>query len=582
MAVEVRFPTPGARTSGSLPQDRTQGRRLRDRFGRRAARARRRRHDRRCRHRDRRARSDGDCASPRPRSCSWRQAKQDLIAQAPREAEKSPTRAPTTAARWNIKRPWRACSFVAPCTQALNVSAWEACKMKISVTVNGTQYERDVEPRTLLAYFLREDLGLTGTHVGCDSSSCGCCVVALDGDRAVKSCTMFAVQADGHEITTVEGLEQRRQAPSAAASLLGSARTAVRLLHARHDDDGLRAAQAQCRSRAKRRSAKRSPATCAAAPGIKTSSRPCSKPPTSSPARAAQPRGDVHHDHHDREPSAAPRHRPFDEAQGRPALYPRRGRYVDDIMLPGMLYLALVHSPYPHARIKSIDKTAALALPGVKAVITGEDLVARESRLDSDLPRLRQADGARGRQSAVSVSRSRRRDRDLARDRARRRRTRRGRLRAARPVVDPFESKRDKIILRDDRENKTNHIYHWEVGDRAKTDAALADSDVSDQRTRRVSALSSRAARAVRHRRRHERRHGPAHDVSHLAGAARAPHRGLAGHGHSRGQDPHHLARHRRRFRQQGSGLSGLRRRDRRRRSFWACRSSGSRRAPRI
>ena len=80
--------------------------------------------------------------------------------------------------------------------------------MKVSLTVNGTAYERDVEPRTLLAYFLREDLGLTGTHVGCDTSSCGCCVVVLDGDRAVKSCTMFAVQADGHTIDTVEGLEQ--------------------------------------------------------------------------------------------------------------------------------------------------------------------------------------------------------------------------------------------------------------------------------------------------------------------------------------------------------------------------------------
>jgi len=79
--------------------------------------------------------------------------------------------------------------------------------MKITVTVNGTPYERDVEARTLLAYFLREDCGLTGTHVGCDTSHCGCCVVVLDGDRAVKSCTMFAVMADGHEITTVEGLE---------------------------------------------------------------------------------------------------------------------------------------------------------------------------------------------------------------------------------------------------------------------------------------------------------------------------------------------------------------------------------------
>ncbi|HZX68654.1 MAG TPA: (2Fe-2S)-binding protein [Candidatus Elarobacter sp.] len=80
--------------------------------------------------------------------------------------------------------------------------------MKISVTVNGTKYERDVEPRTLLAYFLREALGLTGTHVGCDTSSCGVCVVVLDDERAVKSCTMLAVMADGHEIKTIEGLVQ--------------------------------------------------------------------------------------------------------------------------------------------------------------------------------------------------------------------------------------------------------------------------------------------------------------------------------------------------------------------------------------
>ena len=78
--------------------------------------------------------------------------------------------------------------------------------MKVKVTVNGTAYERDIEPRTLLAYFLREECGQTGTHVGCDTSSCGCCVVVLDGDRAVKSCTMFAAQADGHEVLTVEGL----------------------------------------------------------------------------------------------------------------------------------------------------------------------------------------------------------------------------------------------------------------------------------------------------------------------------------------------------------------------------------------
>lgn len=80
--------------------------------------------------------------------------------------------------------------------------------MKVHVTVNGVAYERDVEPRTLLAYFLREECRLTGTHVGCDTSSCGCCVVVMDGTRAVKSCSMFAVQADGHDILTVEGLAE--------------------------------------------------------------------------------------------------------------------------------------------------------------------------------------------------------------------------------------------------------------------------------------------------------------------------------------------------------------------------------------
>jgi carbon-monoxide dehydrogenase small subunit len=80
--------------------------------------------------------------------------------------------------------------------------------MKVSIRVNGVGYDREIEPRTLLAYFLREECGLTGTHVGCDTSSCGCCVVVLDGTTAVKSCSMFAVQADGHEILTVEGLAQ--------------------------------------------------------------------------------------------------------------------------------------------------------------------------------------------------------------------------------------------------------------------------------------------------------------------------------------------------------------------------------------
>jgi carbon-monoxide dehydrogenase small subunit len=77
--------------------------------------------------------------------------------------------------------------------------------VKITVTVNGEAHDSEVEPRLLLVHHLRDGLGLTGTNVGCDTSSCGACTVLVDGE-SVKSCTMLAVQADGHGITTIEGL----------------------------------------------------------------------------------------------------------------------------------------------------------------------------------------------------------------------------------------------------------------------------------------------------------------------------------------------------------------------------------------
>jgi aerobic carbon-monoxide dehydrogenase small subunit len=83
-----------------------------------------------------------------------------------------------------------------------------AQRLPVSVDVNGTSYTREVEPRDLLVYFLREDLGLTGTHVGCDTSQCGACTILVDG-RPVKSCTMFAVQANGKQLMTIEGLASR-------------------------------------------------------------------------------------------------------------------------------------------------------------------------------------------------------------------------------------------------------------------------------------------------------------------------------------------------------------------------------------
>jgi carbon-monoxide dehydrogenase small subunit len=77
--------------------------------------------------------------------------------------------------------------------------------MQVSITVNGSAHTSDVEPRRLLVHHLREDVGLTGTNVGCDTSSCGACTVLVNGE-SVKSCTMLAVQADGQEIATIEGL----------------------------------------------------------------------------------------------------------------------------------------------------------------------------------------------------------------------------------------------------------------------------------------------------------------------------------------------------------------------------------------
>ena len=94
-------------------------------------------------------------------------------------------------------------------TQAIETER-AAPTLPVRITVNGEERSVEVEPRLLLVHFLRETLALTGTHIGCDTTSCGACTVLLDG-TPIKSCTMFAVQADGREITTVEGLMQGGQ-----------------------------------------------------------------------------------------------------------------------------------------------------------------------------------------------------------------------------------------------------------------------------------------------------------------------------------------------------------------------------------
>ncbi len=161
-----------------------------------------------------------------------------------------------------------------------------------------------------------------------------------------------------------------------------------------------------------------------------------------------------------------------------PRLIRGRGRFVDDISLPQMLHLALVHSPYPHARIKNIDTTAALAVPGVTAILTAKDL---EGAGLAWIPTFHGYDKqmvlAVGKvlyqyQEVAGVIAE---TRDAAHDAAELVEVE---YEPLEPVVDPFVAREDKTILRDDRENKTNHIYHWEVGDRAATDAAMAASEV--------------------------------------------------------------------------------------------------------
>ncbi len=117
-------------------------------------------------------------------------------------------------------------------------------KHRIQVTVNGAAHEAEVESRLLLVHLIREVFRLTGTHIGCDTSHCGACTVLLDGEP-VKSCTVLAVQADGSPDQDRRGARAGRQAAPDPRGLHREARPAMRLLHAGHADDELRAAGAQ-------------------------------------------------------------------------------------------------------------------------------------------------------------------------------------------------------------------------------------------------------------------------------------------------------------------------------------------------
>ena len=214
----------------------------------------------------------------------------------------------------------------------------------IALIVNGDPRELDVEPRRLLVQVLREDLDLTGTHIGCDTSQCGACTVHLDG-KAVKSCTVFAVQADGSSVTTIEGL-----APEGGMHPVQQAFWENHGLQCGFCTPGMIMTAADSsgatRSRSERRSGTRSRATCRCTgyhnivevgegggrglPRFRDGLRGAADDHGTCSAQSGQ-------------------------ARRGPSLITGEGRYLDDIKLQSMAHMAILRSPYAHANIRSVD-----------------------------------------------------------------------------------------------------------------------------------------------------------------------------------------------------------------------------------
>ena len=258
--------------------------------------------------------------------------------------------------------------------------------MQVTMTVNGEEVTREIEGRLLLVHFLRDQLRLTGTHWGCDTSNCGTCVVWLDGEP-VKSCTVLAAMAGGHEVRTVEGLEEDGELDPVQEGFMqchglqcgfctpGMMMTARALLDRNPDPTS-------------RRSARRSPARSAAAPATPPSSARCSGPPQHEAARSggrhrmhaapSEPQTAVETGRRPgRQRPEAVRPRP-DAAQGGPALHPRpRPLRRRRRSCPACCTWRSCARRFAHARIVSIDISAAQAHPKVKAVVTGADLAEK-------------------------------------------------------------------------------------------------------------------------------------------------------------------------------------------------------------
>ncbi len=232
---------------------------------------------------------------------------------------------------------------------------------QVSMTVNGKAASGEIEGRTLLVEFLRETLGLTGTHVGCDTSQCGACVVHVDG-KAVKACTMFAAEAEGAEVATIEGHGGRgRHAERDPTGVSGPSRAAMRILHAGHGDVGGRPAAETTRRPARPRSATIWKAISAAAPGTTTSSKRSWPRPVRTFRASLPNNGRVSGDCSDHPKGGLPT---CQQDGGIGASSKRRedvrfltgnGNYTDDINMRGQAYVHFLRSDVAHGTINSVD-----------------------------------------------------------------------------------------------------------------------------------------------------------------------------------------------------------------------------------
>ena len=245
---------------------------------------------------------------------------------------------------------------------------------KITVTVDGVTYVDDVEPRLLLVHYLRDRIGKTGTPVGCDTSNCGACTVHLDG-ISVKSCSVLAVQADGSEITTIEGLSNGEWHP------LQQAFHSEHALQCGYCTPGMIMAAADLLRENPRPQRPGDPRGAGGQPlplhRIREH-RPCR------PARLRS-RGEV--------TMTADMQAPPVTELGRARLRKEDARlmtgktnWTDNIVLPGMLHVAFVRSPFAHARITPVDVGGALRMPGVIAAFSGADFADEQGSLPCAWP----------------------------------------------------------------------------------------------------------------------------------------------------------------------------------------------------